>query len=150
MDKQHKKISEELYQTASFILTESGKDTPLFVLIKNNETFPILIPPGMEIDLATYSTLSLKLAREYDADAMIVIGGMWVVTDLVDNIDFQTRPSESDKREHYLNLIYITADGKTLESLAGKVEKDPAGTMYVREQDWLDSVQDFSLLQSWK
>lgn len=150
MDEQHKKLAEEVYQTATFILTESGKDTPLFILIKEDETIPILIPPGMEINLAEYSTLSHKLAKEHDADAMMVVGGMWVVMDTIDNIDLQTRPSESDKREHYLNLVYMSADGEVTESIAGKVERDVAGTMYVKEQDWLDEIQDFSLLQPWK
>lgn len=150
MDKQHKELAEQVYQTATFILAESGKDTPLFILIKGDETIPILIPPGMEINLAEYSTLSHKMAKEQDADAMMIVGGMWVVMDTIDNIDLQTRPSESDKREHYLNLVYMSADGETVESIAGKVEKDPAGTMYVKEQDWLDSIQEFSLLQPWK
>lgn len=150
MDENHKKIAEEVYQMATFILVESGKDTPLFVLIKDNESIPIIIPPGMEVDLASYATMSLQLAKEQDADAMMVVGGMWVVSDHIDNIDLQTRPSESDMREHYLNLVYISKDGKILESIAGKVEKDIAGTMYVKEQDWLDTVQDFSLLQPWQ
>ena len=150
MDENHKKIAEEVYQMATFILVESGRDAPLFVLIKDNESIPIIIPPGIEIDLPYYATISLKLAKEQDADAMMVVGGMWVVSDHIDNIDLQTRPSESDKREHYLNLVYITKDGKTLESIAGKVETDIAGMMYVKEQDWMDTIQHFSLLQPWQ
>ena len=150
MEEKHREIAEEIYQMATFVLVESGTDTPLFVLIKDNESIPILIPPGMELDLSTYATMSLKLANEQEADAMVLVGGMWVVTDLIDNIDLQTRPSESDKREHYLNLIYISDDGKILESIAGRVETDPAGTMYIKDQEWLDSVQDFDLLQPWK
>lgn len=150
MDSEHKKIAEKIYKMATFVLAESGADTPLFVLIKDNESIPILIPPGMEIDVAGYATMSLKLAKEHDADAMLVVGGMWVVSDLLDNIDLQTKPSESEKREHYLNLVYITKDGKIIESIAGKIETAPDGTQYVKDQEWLDSVQDFSLLQPWK
>ena len=150
MDPKHKELAEQIYQMATFILAESGTDAPLAVLIKDNQTIPVLIPPGTEIDTAGYIMISLNFAREQKADAIVVIAGMWVVTGHIDEIDLNIRPSEQDNREHYLNLVYMSADGSDLESLAGKVEMDPAGTKYVREQEWLESVQDFEWLQPWK
>ena len=150
MDPKHKEIAEQIYQMSTFVLAESGTDAPLAILIKDNQTIPILIPPGSEIDTAGYIMMSLNFAREQDADAILIVAGMWVVTGHIDEIDLDLRPSQQDNRQHYLNLVYMSADGSDLQSLAGKVEMDPAGTKYVREQEWLDSVQDFEWLQPWK
>jgi len=149
MDPKHKEIAENIYDLASFSLVETGNDTILFVLIKDNETIPILIPQGTEIDTADYTMMSMSIAKEHNADAIIVVAGMWVVTGSAKEIDITIRPSESPKREHYLNLIYMTADGNTFESIAGKVETDPAGTKFVRDHDWVDNVQQFEWFQPW-
>ena len=150
MDPKHRELAEEIYQMSSFVLAESGADAPLFILIKDNKSIPILIPPGTEIDTAGYIMMSLNFAREEKADAIIVVAGMWVVTGHVDDINLDVRPSEQESREHYLNLVYMSSDGSELESIAGKVETDPAGTKYVRHHEWMDSVQDFEWLQPWK
>jgi hypothetical protein len=44
----------------------------------------------------------------------------------------------------------MSADGKTLESIAGKVETDLAGHQFVREHEWLESMLDFNFIEAWK
>ncbi|MCK5613790.1 hypothetical protein KAR91_68635 [Candidatus Pacearchaeota archaeon] len=150
MNPKHKAIAENVYKIALFSLVESGRDTPLFVLIKDNQSIPILIPPGLEIDVASYTMMSLNLAREQNADAIMVVSGMWVVTGEIDDIDLTIRPSESDMKEHYLNLVYMTADGSEFNSIAGKVEIDPQGTKFIRHHEWLDNLQQFEYFQPWR
>ncbi len=150
MNPKHKEIAENVYQIALFTLAETGTDVPLFVLIKEDQSIPILIPPYLEIDTAGYALMSMNLAKEHDADALILISGMWVVTGNINEIDVNIRPSESDLKEHYLNLIYMTADGSGVESIAGKVETDPSGTKYVRHHEWMDSIQEFEWCQPWR
>lgn len=150
MNPKHKEIAENVYQIALFSLVETGHDTPLFVLIKDNQSMPILIPPGLEIDVAGYTMMSLNLAREKNADAIMVVSGMWVVTGQLDDIDLTVRPSENNMKEHYLNLVYMTADGSLFKSIAGKVETDPQGTKFVREHEWLADVQHFEYFEPWR
>jgi hypothetical protein len=150
MDPKHKEIAENLYQMASFSLAETGIDTALFVLIKGEQSIPIFVPPGTDIDTAEYALMAMNFAGEQNADAVIVVAGMWVVTGLAEEIDTDVRPSQHKSREHYLNLVYMTADGKTFESIVGKVEMDPAGTKFVRHHEWLESVQEFEWLQPWR
>ena len=59
MDPTHKEIAEEIYNMASFALAETGNDTTLFVLIKENQSIPILVPPGFDIDTAGYAMMSM-------------------------------------------------------------------------------------------
>jgi len=94
--------------------------------------------------------MSMNIAREQNADAILVVAGMWVVKGLPSEIDISIRPSENEAREHFLNLVYMTADGKEYESIAGKVEKDPGGTKFVREHEWVDQIQEFEWFQPWK
>jgi len=150
MTPKHKEISEYIFKLSTFVLAETGLDTPLFVLIKDDQPIPVLIPPQVEIELTEYATYSLKFAKEHAADAMLFVSGMWVVSGPEVELDYSVRPSESKDREHYLSLVYISNDGKSKASLVGKVEQDPTGRKYVREQTWLDSVRNFNLLSSWK
>ena len=150
MDPKHKEIAENVYQLASFALTETGHDTTLFVLIKDNNSIPIIVPEDSRIDTSSYTLMSMNYAQQQNADAIIVVSGMWVVKGTLSEIELDVRPSESDKREHYLNLIYMTADGSNFESIAGKVERDIAGTKFVREHEWVDSIQKFEWFQPWR
>jgi hypothetical protein len=150
MDPKHKELAEQIYNSATFSLAETGNDSPLFIIIKDNQVTPILIPPGFEVDISGYAMLSLHYAQEAQADALIIISSMWVVLENVEALETGIRPSEHPDREHYFNLIYFSADGKEIESIAGKVETDISGTKFVREHDWLDSVQAFDWLQPWK
>ena len=124
MNEKHKKIAEDLYKITLFALTETGKEYPVFCLIKDNKAMPVLMPPGEEIDVSNYILMSMDLARQYDVDALILVAGMWSVTSPIEEIDPRVRPSEHPNREHYLNLIYMTADGSEMESIAGKIETD--------------------------
>jgi hypothetical protein len=150
MNPKHKEIAETIYQTAIFALAETGKDAPIFFLIKDNQTIPILVPPGLDIDVTGYIMTSLELAKEHDADAIMIVAGMWVVTSNVNDIDLTIRPSEHDDKQHYLNLVYMSADGSELTSIAGKVETDPSGTKYVRDHEWLFDFQQFEMFEPWR
>jgi hypothetical protein len=150
MNQKHKKLAEEIYVASVFALAEKGMDAPIFILIKNDKSIPLLIPPDLEIGVAEYASMASDNARDLNADAIIVISGMWVVIDKAENLDPNVKPSDHPNREHYLNLVYMSADGKTLESIAGKVETDLAGHQFVREHEWLESMLDFNFIEAWK
>lgn len=150
MDPKHREIAESVYNTASFALAETGLDTALFVLIKDNESIPILVPPGTDIDTAGYAMMSMHYAKEHDADAIVVVSGMWIVKQHIQEYDPDMRPSEHPDREHYLNLIYMTADGGEMESIVGKVETDPGGRKFVRDHEWTQGIEMTHWLEPWR
>jgi hypothetical protein len=150
MNDEHKKIAEEFYKISSFALTESGKETPVFILVKDNLPIPLLVPPNQSMDTGSYIIFALGVAKRIDADALILVAGMWVITGKIGEVDTTIRPSMHPEREEYLNLIYMSADGSEIESLSGKIESDPAGTKFIRDQEWTDSVLKMDWLQPWR
>ncbi len=135
---------------ATMALAESGLDTTLFVLVKENQSIPILVPPGFDIDTTGYSMMALYYAKEQNADALICVSGMWIVKQHISELEEDIRPSEHPDREHYLNLIYMSADGKTMESIVGKVEQDPSGTKFVRNHEWSEGLETTKWFEPWR
>jgi hypothetical protein len=150
MNDEHRRIAEEIYKISAFALTETGKEIPVFILVKHDMPIPLLVPPDKDMDMGAYIMSALSFAKQYDADALILVASMWVVSGKLGEIDTRIKPSESPDREEYLNLIYMTADGLIIESLSGKVETTPIGTKFIRSQEWMDSTMKADWLQPWR
>ena len=150
MDPKHKEIAEGIYQAAIFGLAETGVDMPVISLIKDNQCIPILIPPYIEITVDEYAARANEMAKEQNADAILIIAGMWVVKGHKDEIDLEQRPSQSPNREEHLNLVYMSADGEETASITGEIKTNVGtGTKYVEKYDWMDAVRN-NFFEPWK
>lgn len=151
MDPKHKEIAEGIYQAAIFGLAETGVDMPVISLIKDDKCIPILIPPLMEITMEEYTSKANEMAKEENADAILMIAGMWVVKGRKGELDLTERPSESPNREEHLNLVYMSANGNVTASISGEIKTNVGtGTKYVEKYDWMDSVSHTNFFEPWK
>ena len=154
MDDKTKDLMEKIFVNHCIMLTEAGAIIPIFFIIVNKQIIPIILSEEMQMDFTQYSTVVVKAADEMDASAMILISEQYMIIGNKSDIDIKAllsgeiKLSEHPDKQEYLALIYMEADGKT-ESLYGKIEKDPGGIRYVREQQWADGVQK-SQLTAWR
>lgn len=154
MDEKYRTISEDLFNKISMAMTEIGKTMPVYILITaDDEVLPIALA-GVEMDMAGYAQLAVQIAAEMDAKAMMLICEQIMLSrtkdseDLQDLLDGIKRPSEQPDAEAYLTLIFMEASGEC-ESLIAKIHKDPLGTRYTKDSEWVkDSVTN--MIMPWK
>jgi hypothetical protein len=143
MNKETRKISEDLFNTTSIILAENGKISPIYFIVKDDMLNPIVGYPGITIQ--HLANLTVSLAHDTNADAVIFICEQWMVkihkdSDEVKNyLDGTKRPSESPNAESYLTLTYMTKYG-VANSLIAKIHTSTNGVKYVRETEWIDNT----------
>jgi hypothetical protein len=136
-------------------LTETGKSFPVYILIlPGDEVFPVVLSGELDIDMATYAMTANDVAREMEAEAMMLICEQTMIArtneseDLQDLLDGKLRPSEMPDKEDYLTMMYMFQDGQ-VESLISKIHSDPAGTRYTRDKKWIKEAVT-SMITEWK
>ena len=155
LSKSHKKIAEDLFNTASMQLAEHGHFYPTFFMVKDDKYIPVMMHPGSdEIDLATYASIVNSAAQDEDVDAVILISEQWTVIGKINDEEMKAyeegikKPSEAEGRSDFLNLVYISACGD-VRSISGKIKKSPHGIMYIDGYDWMDSATT-NVITPWK
>lgn len=154
MDKHHIQYSEYLFSAISMALTEHGKVYPTYVMIIQDEMIPVIAAPKENLTLAEYERAVNQAAMDVQPDAIILICEQWMVSRQKDDpetqllIDGVLRASEVPDKESYLTLIYTDIDGNS-ESLVAKIDSDPAGTRFTRDQSWIKGCVS-NLIKPWK
>jgi hypothetical protein len=140
MDKEEKEMSEELFNTVSIVLAEHGQVAPIYFIIKDKMMNPVASHPGITIQ--QLANVSVNMAHEVDADAVVLICEQWMVKmkkgskEAQDYLDGSKRPSESSDAESYLTLTYMSKTGEA-NSLIGKIRKSPNGVNFIRDSKWI-------------
>jgi len=152
MDDKTKDLMEKIFINHCMMLTEVGGVIPIFfIIINNNQITPIILSEKMQMNFEQYTTFSIKAADEMDASAIILISEQFMVKgdqsdeDMKALVSGKIKPRDHPNKEEYLSLTYMESHGKA-ESLYGKIEKDPTGVRFVREQSWADGVQTTQLM----
>jgi len=151
MDDETKDLMEKIFVNHCIMLSEVGSVIPIFFIIVNRQITPIILSEDMQMDFEKYATFSIKAADQMDASAMILVSEQYMVMgkdsdkDMKALLTGEIKPSEHPNKLEYLSLTYMEAHGKA-ESLYGKIEKDPTGLRFVREQTWADGVQTTQLM----
>lgn len=154
MNEQDKANAEMLFSHISMVLTEHGKVFPTYIMIMDSQIIPVMVTQKAEMSLAEYESIVHQAATEMQPDAMILISEQWMISRAKDDpdipllVDGVMKPSDQPDKESYLTLIYTDKTGAS-ESLIGKIESDPAGTRFVREQSWIDDCMS-NMIRSWK
>lgn len=153
MNEQDKEKAEMLFTHISIVLTEHGKVFPTYIMIMDGQVIPVMVTEKAEMSLAEYEGVVHQAATEMQPDAMILIAEQWMVSRAKDDpdisllIDGIIKPSDQKDKESYLTLIYTDKTGNS-ESLIGKIESDPMGTRFVRDQTWIKDCQS-NMIRSW-
>lgn len=154
MIEKHQTLVEQVFSQLSFALTERGNIEPLYVMIMaDDSTIPIVIQGG-EVTMEMYADAAVNAAHEMGASAMFFVCEQSMVSKKKDDpeiqalLDGKLRASQHPDAEDYLTLIYMTAEGDC-ESLIAKVHKDPMGTRYTNEKEWVDGSIT-NMLTPWK
>jgi len=154
MNAHDKKKCEELFAHISMVLAENGMVFPTYIMILGGQVVPVMVNPQEEMSLSEYEGVVNQAAIEMQPDAMILISEQWMVSKHKDDPEVQLlvdgiiKPSDQDDKEEYLVLIITERDGNS-NSLVAKIEKDPIGTRFIREQHWIDSCVS-NLIRPWK
>ena len=155
MKETHRAICERLFDGISMALTETGKAFPVYIIIlPGDDVFPIVLAGEMELDVASYSLMANDVAREMQAEAMMLICEQVMVsrtndsTDLQDLLDGTVRPRDMADKEDYLTMMYMFEDGQ-VESLIAKIHSDPRGTRYTKDKKWIKEAVT-NMITEWK
>ena len=143
MNEEDRKMAEDLFNTTSIILAEKGQISPIYFIVKDNMLNPIVGWAGITIQ--HLANLTVSLAHDTEADAVIFICEQWMVKmskdseEVKDYLDGTKRPSESPDAESYLTLTYMTKYG-VANSLIAKIHTSTNGIKYVRETEWINNT----------
>lgn len=155
MKETHRVMCEELFDNISMTMSETGKTFPVFLLIlPGDQVFPIVLGGDSELDMASYSMTANDVAREMEAEAMMLICEQIMVArtndsdDLQDLIDGKVRPRDMADKKECLTLMYMFEDGK-IESLISTIHSDPAGTRYTKDKKWISEAVT-NMITKWK
>lgn len=152
MDEKRKAQAEQVFNSISMLLTETGMVLPtMFIVLKDETVMPMVAP---QLPIKTLCSAAVNMASEKDAEALMFICEQSILSLDKDDprVDAFTsgliKPSESEDSEDYLSLIYMSAEGDC-QTLLGKIHQDPAGTRYIRDQKWLDNAHT-NVLTPWR
>ena len=154
MDESQREMIEDLFSHISFALTEQGRISPLYIMILPDGSQMPIIAQGGDLTVEMYASAAHSAAHEMGAKGMIFICEQYMVSKTKDDkelqalLDGQIRPSQHPDAEEYLTLMYMTAIGEC-ESLIAKIHKDPMGTKYTNEREWIENSTT-ALLTPWK
>jgi len=143
MNKEDVDMAEDLFNTVSIILAENGKISPMYFVIKDDTLNPIVGVPGITIQ--HLANLTVNIAHDIDADAVIFICEQWMVEmnknsdEVKDYLDGNKRPSESPDAKSYLTLTYMTKYG-VADSLIAKIHTSTNGVNYIKETNWITNT----------
>lgn len=143
MNKDLKEKAEEIFNSVSMLLTETGLVYPVIFMVQKDGMVLPIVSESMEVK--KLCSAAVNFASEQDAKALMFICEQSILS--IDKDDPRVeaftsgliKPSESEDSEDYLTLIYMSATGEC-HSLIGKIHKDPAGTRYLRDSRWLDKA----------
>ena len=139
----YKDLAESIFNSSCMTLNETGDLYPIFFLVRDKVTTPIILHPDSEkmISLETYASHAINIADEQDADALFFISEQWMVKrdmDDEDVKDFETgrkAPSLDPDRQEIVCLIFAEKNGK-VKTLMGEIERLPDNTPFVRDSKW--------------
>lgn len=154
MKETHREIAEELFNKVSMAMTEIGQTVPIFVLILPDDTvYPVIIR-GEEYNIQEYALIVNDVAKQMNANAMILICEQMMISRTKDDADLQSllngtiKASEHPDSKACLTLMYMEPDGKC-ESIISDIEMDPRGTLFTRDFKWIqESITN--ILQPWE
>lgn len=155
MDDKIKEKLTELYDYHCILLSKHGEVTPIYFLIKDSIITPMIVSANNSVQFDVYSSWVISQANKIDADALVLISEHFVVTgnkndeDMKALIKGKIKTSDHPENKQYLILTYMEAGGGLKESLLGKIESDPLGVKFIRDQEWaLDDSSQMAV--SWK
>ncbi len=152
MNEQHKQKSEYIFTHLSIMLAEHPAVVPTYIMIIDGDLVPVVVP-HKEISMEEYEYFVHEAAKQSKPEAMIFICEQWMVSRRKDDpqaqllIDGVIRAQDQKDKEPYLSLIYKHADGNT-NSLIAKIESDPVGTRFTRDQTWIENCES-TMIRSW-
>jgi len=155
MDEKHQTLAEQIFSQFSFALTEKGNIDPLYIMImQDGNAIPIVIQSNNNVTMEMYINAAANAAHEMGATAMFFVCEQMMINKKKDDpevqalLDGKIRASQHPDAEDYLTLIYMTAEGDC-ESLIAKIHRDPMGTKYTNEKEWIDGSIT-NILIPWK
>lgn len=134
-------------------MTKIGRAVPVYIMIlPGNEVYPIVIQ-DKDISLTEYATMSMNIAEQYQAEAMILICEQYMISKTKDDPELQAyltgvkRASEDPDNKKFLTLVYMDKSGDC-ESLIGEIFTDPIGTPFTRDSTWIEDAVT-SMIMPW-
>ena len=155
MNESHQNLSEEVFSRISFTLTERGFVDPMYIiLLPDGNTVPIVLQEKTQLSMEMYSEAATETAKNLGASAMLFIAEQNMLSrkkgdvNLKDLMEGILKGSDHSNIEEYLTMSCMSAGGEC-ESLLAKIHKDPMGTKYTNERNWIDGSVT-NMLIPWK
>lgn len=150
METRHKKLSQFLFNTAAMAVSEQGSFPPLFILVKKEGFFPILV--GEQATPEEYASIAINAAHIEQADALILISEQWVIDIKPDDPrvkmiqNKEKHISEMEGSNLFLTLLIMSNEGE-LQGLTGKIHRDK-NIPYITDSKWVSNISS-TLLIPW-
>jgi len=143
MDKKLKDELRKIFDDFSFLLSNKGYILPTYFLVKDNKVS--MLEYERKIDFGLYSNLAIFKAQKDDADAVVLISENDAVVGTPSDVSMSAvskgilKVSDHPNSKPHLILIYMSSKGNKA-ALFGEIEKDPRGTKFVTNQEWVTEI----------